>query len=145
MAENTSTAAEAMAMPKDGEFCWTEIATSNLEACKSFYANVFGWEMQQSNAIGEEMEYQEFNVPGGQAMGGMFQMSAEMYGGVLPPPHFVSYVAVDNVDEMASKAFDLGATIVVPPMDIPNVGRFSAIKDPTGAAFHLLHLNDGGA
>ncbi len=143
MAENTATA-EQMAMPKQGEFCWTEIATNNLETCKSFYANVFGWEMKQSKATGEEMEYQEFSIPNGFPMGGMFQMNAEMYGGTLPPPHFTNYVAVDDVDEMAGKAFDLGGTIVVPPMDIPNVGRFAAIQDPTGAKFHLITLKEGG-
>ncbi len=143
MAENTATA-EAMAMPKHGEFCWTEIATNNLEACKSFYANVFGWEMQQSKATGEEMEYQEFNIQNGQPMGGMFQMQAEMYGGEIPPPHFVNYVAVENVDDSASKAFDLGGTIVSPPMDIPNVGRFAIIKDPTGADISIISLSEGG-
>ena len=142
MSENTATA-ESMEMPQEGAFCWTEIATNNLETCKSFYSNVFGWEMQKSNAVGEEMEYQEFNISGGYPMGGMFQMSAEMYGGELPPPHFVSYVAVENVDDTASKAFDLGGTIVSPPMDIPNVGRFAVIQDPTGAAFSIIKLSEG--
>lgn len=143
MSENTATAAEAMPLPKHGEFCWTEIATNNLETCKSFYANVFGWEMQQSKATGEEMEYQEFNIAGSQPMGGIFQMQAEMYGGEIPPPHFVSYVAVENVDDTASKAFDLGGKIVSPPMEIPNVGRFAVIQDPTGASFSILTLNEG--
>ena len=143
MSENRA-AAEAMAMPKQGEFCWTEIATNNLEACKSFYTNVFGWELQQSKATGEEMEYHEFNLPNSYPMGGMFQMNAEMYGGNVPPPHFMNYVAADNVDDSASKAFDLGGTIVVPPMDIPNVGRFAVIQDPTGATFSIITLKEGG-
>lgn len=142
MSENTATA-EQTEMPKEGEFCWTEIATNDLETCKSFYSNVFGWEMQKSKAIGDEIEYQEFNISGGNPMGGMFQMSAEMYGGEIPPPHFVSYVAVENVDDTASKALDLGGTIVSPPIDIPNVGRFAVIQDPTGATFSVLTLSEG--
>ena len=38
------------------------------------------------------------------------------------------------------KAFDLGGTIVMPPTDIPNVGRFCQIQDPTGAVFSVITL-----
>lgn len=143
MGEHTATA-EQMMMPKHGEFCWTEIATNNLEACKSFYANVFGWEMKQSTATGEEMEYQEFSTPNAYPMGGMYEINEKMCGENMPPPHFLSYVSVDNVDESASKAFDLGGTIIAPPTDIPNVGRFSLIQDPTGAKIALITLTQGG-
>lgn len=139
MSENA--AEQAMEMPKHGEFCWTEIVSNNLEACKSFYENVFGWEFKQSTATGEEMQYLEYSVPGKYPMGGLFQMTAEMCGGnEPPPPHLMNYISVDNVDETASKAFDLGGTIIMPPSDIPNVGRFAVVQDPTGATFSLITL-----
>jgi predicted enzyme related to lactoylglutathione lyase len=135
-----------MAMPKNGEFCWTEIATDKLEACKSFYSKVFGWEMKESKATGEDFVYQEFSAtPKAYPMGGMYQLSAEMCGGnELPPPHFINYISVENVDESASKVFDLGGKIVAPPMDIPNVGRFAIIQDPTGGTVALVTLKEGG-
>ena len=139
MSENA--AEQAMMMPKHGEFCWTEIVSNNLEACKSFYTNVFGWEFKQSSATGEEMQYLEYNVPGRNRSGALFQMTAEMCGGIEPPPpHFMNYIAVDDADETASKAFDLGGTIIMPPTDIPNVGRFAVIQDPTGAKFSIIKL-----
>lgn len=138
--------APEMEMPKHGDFCWTEIATNNLETCKSFYANVFGWEMKQSKEMGEAFVYQEFSATAnGFPMGGMYELTAEMCGGnEPPPPHFINYISVDNVDESASKAFELGGKIVAPPMDIPNVGRFALIQDPTGANVAFITLKEGG-
>lgn len=137
-------AAEQLMMPKHGDFCWTEIVTNDLETCKSFYCNVFGWEMKKSTAPGESMEFQEFsNAPNSYPMGGMFQMKAEMDGSESPIPHFLNYIMVDNVDETISQAFDLGARIIKPAMDFPNVGRFAVIQDPTGGIIAFITLKGG--
>ena len=137
MAEATTA---EISMPKHGEFCWTEIASTNLEACKSFYKNVFGWEMQQSPNTDEAFEYSEFNLASAYPMGGMYQISAEIFGENLPPPHFLSYISVDNVDVTTSQAFDLGAKIIKPTMDVPNVGKMSIVQDPTGAMIAFITL-----
>lgn len=135
MAEATTA---EISMPKHGEFCWTEIASTNLEACKSFYKNVFGLEMQKSPNTVEAFEYAEFNLANQYPMGGMYQISAEMFGEHLPPPHFLSYISVEDVDETTSQAFDLGARIIKPTMDVPNVGKMSIIEDPTGAMIAFI-------
>ena len=132
--------AEQMQMPKHGEFCWTEIATANLEKCKPFYSEIFGWNIKASENTDIGMEYLEFGSNEGTSCGGMFEMKEEMYGGNMPPPHFMNYIAVDDVDETARQAFELGGKVIVPPMEIPNVGRFCVIQDPTGAAFSVITL-----
>lgn len=136
MAEAT---AQEMSMPKHGEFCWSEIAVSNLEACKSFYKEVFGWELPKSQ-VDVGLEYQEFKLPDSYPMGGMYEISKEMFGEELPPPHYLNYISVDNVDETTRKALDLGAKIIKEPMDIPNTGRFSIIEDPTGGMIAFITL-----
>ena len=140
MSENTGTE-QAKQLPKHGEFCWTEIATDDLESCKTFYAEVFGWDYKKSDATGDEMQYLEFGTSAGEKQfGGMFEMRAEWYGGELPKPHINIYVAVDDADAAARKAFDLGGTIVSPPMDLPKVGRMCQIEDPTGAKFFIIRM-----
>lgn len=134
------TAASEMTMPKHGEFCWTEIAVNNLETCKSFYKNVFGWELPENRNEGIGMEYQEFNLPNQYPMGGMYQISKEIFGENAPPPHFLNYISVNNVDETTSKASDLGAKIIKEPMEIPNVGRMSIIQDPAGGMIAFITL-----
>lgn len=139
MSENTGLE-QALATPGNGEFCWTELASDNLEACKTFYTEVFGWQYNKSDASGADLEYLEFSTDGKYMMGGLFQMKPEWYGGEMPKPHANIYVAVTDVDETASQAFDLGGTIISPPSDIPNVGRVCQIKDPTGAEFFIITL-----
>ncbi|MCU0240231.1 MAG: VOC family protein [Pyrinomonadaceae bacterium] len=131
---------QEMTMPKQGEFCWTEIGITDLNKCKNFYTNVFGWEFVKSNATMENFEYAEFQIENSFPMGGMYEITQEMFGEDMPPPHFLQYIAVDNVDEITSKAFDLGAKIIKPAEDIPNVGRFSMIEDPAGAKIAFLTI-----
>ena len=137
MSENAATMEQTAMMPKHGQVCWTEIATKNLDICKTFYAELFGWNLKRSEAVGEEMEYIEFGAEENCMAGGMYQMTEE-YGDA--PSHWMSYVAVDNVDESAKKVVELGGNVCVPPSDIPNVGRFSVITDPTGATFSIITL-----
>ncbi|HEV7889938.1 MAG TPA: VOC family protein [Pyrinomonadaceae bacterium] len=129
-------------MPPQGAFCWNELATTDLGAATSFYKALLGWEIKEGSAPDGGMKYNEI-VAGGRHVGGMFSVN-EMCGegGDAPqmPPHWRIYVAVDDVDASAAKAAELGGSVVFPPTDIPNVGRFCVINDPAGAAISLITL-----
>jgi predicted enzyme related to lactoylglutathione lyase len=45
---------------------------------------------------------------------------------------------VKDADEAARVAKELGATLFVPPMDIPGIGRFSGILSPQGVRFFVI-------
>jgi predicted enzyme related to lactoylglutathione lyase len=139
MAENIATE-KTQAKPANGEFCWTEFATDDLEKCQRFYAEVFGWKYKNGDAEGIEMRYLEFGTASGKPVGGMFEMKPEWYGGEMPVPHINIYVAVDDADVFADRAVELGGKLVSPPMDLPNVGRMCQIEDPTGARFFIINL-----
>ncbi len=141
MSEQTA-ATEKMIMPKHGEFCWNELATNNLETCKQFYGELFGWQFKDNHIAGSDCEadgmiYNEISIDGKKQFGGMYQMGKE-YGDM--PPHWLSYIAVDDVDASALKVTELGGSICVPPMDIPNTGRFCIVSDPSGAKVSLITL-----
>jgi predicted enzyme related to lactoylglutathione lyase len=129
-------------MPANGAFCWQELATTDLDAAQSFYRTLLGWEIKQGKAPecegaeGPPMVYNEI-VVAGDHVGGMYKMGPE-YGET--PSHWIAYVAVDDVDARAAQVTELGGSIRVPPMDIPNVGRFCMINDPTGATISLITL-----
>jgi hypothetical protein len=123
--------------------CWTELATKDAETAKKFYSELLGWTLVKSEATKTEgndecagMEYTEFKV-GDRPLGGIFQMTAEMGD---KPSHWTSYVAVTDVDASAKRVEELGGKIYMPPTDIPNVGRFCIISDPTGATISLITL-----
>lgn len=121
-------------MPANGDFCWYELATTDAEAAKKFYSELLGWEYKAGDVEG--VAYNEI-VANGRPAGGIHQMGAE-FGGA--PPHWMAYVAVDDVDASARRVEELGGRVCVPPTDIPKVGRFCVINDPTGATISLIRL-----
>jgi predicted enzyme related to lactoylglutathione lyase len=131
----------APSMPAIGSFCWTEIACADLSKCKPFYENVFGWEFKQSESTENEMQYLEFSSSGEvYPDGALYEMNPEMFGGQVPPAHIAHYITVEDVDAAVGKAEGLGAKLCFGPYDIPNVGRFAVITDPTGASINMITL-----
>jgi predicted enzyme related to lactoylglutathione lyase len=128
-------------LPKQGEFVWTEIATSDADKTQAFYENVFGWSFHKGQADAA-MDYREFVVAGSERpIGGLYQINPEWFEGNPPPAHFMTYVAVDDVDVSAELAESLGAS-VHKKMDIPNVGRMAIVQDPTGAMIAIFRMKN---
>ena len=125
--------------PQEGEFVWTEIASDDADKCQAFYESVFGWTFKRGNAGG--MDYREFTTGGDNPAGGLYQINPEWFGGNPPPPHFMIYVAVDDVDANAEKARELGGK-VHKVLDVPNVGRMAIIEDPTGAMIATFRMKN---
>jgi hypothetical protein len=130
------------ALPKQGEFVWTEIASNDTDKCVDFYHNVFGWTFKRGDAEQTGMEYIEFSTGGDRPVGGLYQINPDWFGPNPPPPHFITYVAVDDVDANAKLAVELGGKITRGPMDIPNVGRMAIIQDPTGAMISIFRMKN---
>ena len=129
-------------MPPNRSFCWNELSTTDDAAAIKFYTELLGWEVKAGTATACEgseappMVYNEI-VVAGQHVGGIYKMGPEQGG---EPPNWRPYVAVDDVDAKAAQVTELGGKVCVPPTDIPKVGRFSVITDPTGATISLITL-----
>jgi len=119
----------------EGVFVWNELATSDIEAAKKFYGEVFGWSSRDMD-MGGGMIYTIWQSSGADVAGGMTLTDDMKQHGV--PPNWLSYLGTDDVDASTDKARELGATIHMPATDIEGVGRFSVAQDPTGAAFALF-------
>src|SRR5688572_17022052 len=124
-----------MGEPKTGSFCWLELATTDQEAAKRFYPTLFGWTAEDM-PMGPEMTYTMFRL-GGKDVGGGYKLVKEQVDNHAPP-HWMPYIRVDSADESASKAVKSGARQIVPPSDIPRVGRFALLQDPTGAHISIF-------
>ena len=127
----------ARILGEPGALCWTELATRDTTTAKKFYTSLFGWKEKTSTSAG--MNYTEFSV-GDTPGAGMMEMNAQMTG---VPPHWMPYFMVSDCDASASKAKELGGALLVPPSDIPNVGRFAVIRDPQGAVFAIFKMSRG--
>lgn len=109
---------------------WVDLTTPDVDAAKAFYGGLFGWDAEDQFDDGQfvytMLRRGVQNVAGlGPQMEGMEGM----------PAIWMSYVAVDSVDEVVKKAEAAGGTVMMAPMDVMDgVGRMAFFSDPTGAA-----------
>ena len=111
-----------------GSFCWSELATTNVEAAKKLYCELFGWSTV------------DYPIPGGVYT--MFQVDGNDVAAVHAahpgtPPHWGVYFSVTSADEAAAKVEPLGGKLVAAPFDVMEAGRMAVIQDPHGAMFSL--------
>jgi predicted enzyme related to lactoylglutathione lyase len=104
-----------------GTLTWCELQTPDREKALQFYTSLFGWTAKVSP------EYVEL----GGAAGGMRDFKQG-------PAHWLIYFWANDVDGAVRKTEELGGGVLMPPMDIPNVGRMAVLRDPQGAVFALF-------
>jgi predicted enzyme related to lactoylglutathione lyase len=116
-----------------GVFCWAELDTTDTASAQKFYTGLFGWGAHVSP------NYTEWQK-NGTSIGGMMTIPKE-WGPV--PPNWLVYFASDDVDATAAKAAKSGGKAIVPPTDIPDMGRFAVLADPQGAVFAVYRPAKG--
>jgi predicted enzyme related to lactoylglutathione lyase len=117
--------------PPVGSFCWEELATTDPDAAVKFYVGLFGYQVE-SVPMGPMGTYHILKR-GDRQTAGITKKAPH-----APQSHWLAYIAVKDVDSWTRNAKELGATVHLVPTDIPDVGRFSVIADPTGAAVALF-------
>ena len=110
-------------------FVHVELHTTDPEKAKGFYSQLFSWKLEDMPMEG--MTYTMIQ-PGEGTGGGLMK---QMMPGA--PSAWLAYVIVDDVKAAASKAKALGGTIIREATEIPGMGSFSIITDPTGAFLGL--------
>jgi len=123
---------EADGPPPAGHVCWNELLTTDPKGALAFHKEIFGWDHKTWD-MGPAGTYYLFTRDGKDAAGMM-----EMPEDAEAPPQWMSYFLVADVDATVAKARELGATVYVPPRDIPDVGRMAVLADPTGASFGIF-------
>jgi uncharacterized protein len=119
---------------KPGTFCWVELGTTDGEAAKKFYTELFGWGFND-HPMGPDMVYTMLTLEG-KDVGALYKMPSEMTSQGIPP-NWMSYASVTSADESAAKAKELGGTLMKEPFDVMDVGRMAVVQDPTGAVFAI--------
>lgn len=116
----------------NGVPCWIDLTTSNLEAAKSFYSDLFGWSIEDA---GEEYgHYQMASLDGKGGVAGMIGKTPEM--GEAPDAWLV-YFASGDAAATEQTIRDNGGQVMVPTMDVMDLGKMLVATDPAGAAFGI--------
>jgi hypothetical protein len=111
-------------------FVHVELNTTDVTRAKAFYGALFGWKLEDV-PMGPGGTYTMIDV--GEGTGGGL-MKHPMPGA---PSTWLAYVLVDDVRAATDKARSLGATVAKDVTEVPGMGWFSIIVDPTGAALGL--------
>jgi predicted enzyme related to lactoylglutathione lyase len=113
-----------------GSPCWVQLGTTDVDAAKKFYGQLFGW----------SAETDPRPEVGGYTM---FALDGKPCAAVAPlmdprqPVRWILSFATTDVDASTQTAQKAGAQVWMEPMDVLDIGRWSLLSDPTGAAFSL--------
>ncbi|MFC1477179.1 VOC family protein [candidate division KSB1 bacterium] len=110
-------------------FCHFELNSNDPEKAKEFYKTLFDW------------NYEDY--PMGNESYTIIKTGKEPAGAIFKnpvphvPSHWLTYVSVDDIDETAAQAEELGAKILKEITAVPEMGKFCVFQDPTGAVLAL--------
>jgi hypothetical protein len=114
-----------------GHWYWNELSTTDAKKALAFYEKVFGF-THDTMDMGAQGSYYML-VKDGQMRAGLWTAPADV------PTMWLPYVLVAECDATLAKAKQLGALEYKEATDIPNVGRFAIVGDPTGAAIAFMN------
>jgi len=112
--------------PKTAPVVHFEIGCRDRAKTERFFADLFGWKMQQNGPATNIEADSEKGIPG--------HITAL---GHEPQHYTMFYVEVDDLQAYLDKAVALGGKIVVPPVKLPT-GAFAWFSDIDGNVIGLL-------
>lgn len=110
-------------------FVYMELHADSVPKAKDFYQKLLDW------------NFEDMDTPAGPYT--MIQVGEGTGGGMMKnqapnaPSHWLPYIQVDDLTGATAKAKKLGADIVKDKTEVPNMGWFTVITDPAGAAVAL--------
>ena len=116
-----------------GSLTWNECQTTDPAAAAEFYKAVFGHGVDEWD-MGQEEPYRVLKV-GEKGVAGVSKIGAQREG---TPPNWATVFSVADTDASVAQAQELGAKLLLPPTDLPDIGRFAVLRDPVGAVFQVL-------
>ena len=111
-------------------FVHVELNSNNVAKAREFYSKLFDWKFEDM-PMGPDMTYTVINTGDDKTGGGMWQNP------VGPGSAWIAYVSVDDIEAATAKVKELGGTVNQQIQEVPNMGRYTIITDPSGATIAL--------
>lgn len=118
----------------EGVPCWFELSSTDPQSSFNFYSQLFGWNRTDMD-LGAMGTYSFLSNANG-TIGAFCDMQPDLKAHGAPS-YWAVYFSVDQCDASTSRAVELGASVVMQPMDVSSHGRLSILTDPEGAMFCL--------
>jgi uncharacterized protein len=113
-----------------GAPCWVDLLTSDPDQTKAFYAELFGWTIDEAGP--DYGGYFSF-VKDGSLVAGAMGNSAE--SGL--PDGWTVYLAVEDAKASAEAADRAGGQVVMPAMEVKELGSMAVVADAGHAGIGL--------
>jgi predicted enzyme related to lactoylglutathione lyase len=111
--------------------CWVTTVQPDPDRAAAFYGSLLDWETEDLMGPDHPASYYMCRRNGGKVAG-----IVPEHGAPAPPrPAWTTHVWVENVDETARRARELGGSVVGEPFESPAGGRMAVLADPAGAVF----------
>jgi predicted enzyme related to lactoylglutathione lyase len=117
-----------------GMIWWSELMTRDVPTARRYYEALAGWSFS-TVPMGEDSYH--LASRNGQPIAGMMDMST-MPGMETVPPHWFTYIAVEDVDAAVAATRAAGGQVIKDVFEVPDTGRIAIIADPTGAALGIM-------
>ncbi len=116
-------------------FIYVELNSPDPDKANAFYGKLFQWQLEgMPNAPVSDDPYTVIKVGEGTGGGIMKQVANGPVG-------WIPYVLVDDVGASTDKAKSLGGKVMKDVTEMPDMGSFSVIQDPTGSVLGLWQHN----
>ncbi|WP_428395338.1 VOC family protein [Lichenicoccus sp.] len=112
------------------------LVTPDLVAAERFYTDLFGWQFQ--NAYVRRHLFGEASI-NGRVVAAIVQKPIR-HG---ERPAWRSFLSTEDVEKSAQVAVQHGASMLLGPHEIANLGRDALLTDPQGAVFGMLTSSSG--
>jgi hypothetical protein len=119
-----------------GKFVWHNLVTSDGEAARQFYGELFGWEFD----VRDDGRYSVITFRG-RNLGGILDASKD--GNAPKRGHWLSAMSVASLDASLTAVEEAGGKQLEAPIDVSGVGRVVTVEDADGALLHLLFSDHG--
>lgn len=116
-----------------GRVVWRELMTTDVDRAKEFYGALFGWSFEDVD-MGPEMPPYPIARLGDKQVAGIVRMP----DGAAFPPHWTSYVSVEDANAVVERCQQHGGSIAFGPIDVEGVGRLGTLVDFAGASISFL-------
>jgi len=116
-------------------FVHVELMSNDVGKAKSFFGKLFDWTLE--------------DMPMGDSTYTVIKVGEGTGGGIMKnpmpgaPSAWMAYVVVDDLKKTTDKARSLGATVMKEVTEVPGMGSFTIITDPTGAMLGLWEPKKG--
>ena len=114
----------------EGVPSWIDLEQPDLDAALAFYAGLFGWTYDEVTPPGSPTRSVIAHLDGG-AVAGL----GDTVGGAAPG--WSTYVAVDDVAEVARRVRAAGGEVRQGPVEVGSAGWSAECADPEGVPFRL--------